>query len=97
MKNQFVRKPAEAIDIALTATERREKRRALAEFVSQAHVVAAFVLTSEAVGSADVFDPSIVRNASDVLFSRGDQSVCDAWHDAVMAGLLQFSRDKKRS
>lgn len=95
-KNRFVRKPAHAIDIVLTATERDEKRRALAEFVSQAHVVAAFAVTSEAIGSADVFDPSIVRNADDVLFSRGDQSVCDAWHDAVMAGLMQFSSEQEQ-
>ena len=97
VKNRFVHKPAEAIDIALTATEKDGKRRALAEFVSQAHVVSAFDLTSEAIGSADVFAPSIVRNASDVLFSRGDQSVCNAWHDAMMAGILQLSPDKKRS
>lgn len=95
-KNRFIREPAYGIDVALSATERDAKRRALAEFVSQAHVVAAFDLNSEAVGSADVFDPSIVRDASGVLFARGDQSVCNAWHDTVVAGLMQFSAESKQ-
>lgn len=97
VKNRFVREPAQAIDFALTETERDEKRQALAEFVSQEHVVGTFELTGEAVGSADLFDPAIVRAASEVLFARGDPSVCIAWHDAVMAGLIQFSAEKKRS
>ena len=96
-KNRFVRRPAHAIDIVLSAAERDQKRRALAEFVSQAHVVEAFDLTCEAIGSADIFDPSIVRDASEVLFSRGDLSVCEGWHQAVMAGLMQFPPDKART
>ncbi len=97
VKNRFVHEPANVVEIALTASEADKKGLALAEFVSQANVVNMFDLTCEAIGTAELFDPSIIRPASEVLFARGEQSISNAWHDAVIASLARISAGETQS
>lgn len=88
--NRFIYPPAHWIDIPLNEVEADAKGRALAQFVSQAHVVKLFDHTREAIGSADVFDPVRHRPAWQVLFARGDQAAADAWLDAVAPAISQL-------
>lgn len=89
--NRFVREPSLCARITLDVAEMEAKRCALAEFVSQAHVIQHFDLAAEAIGALDPVNPARLRPVGEVLFAHDDQIVSDAWHSAVMTGIVKWA------